>query len=271
MSSPIEDQFTKYSERGAYHWSFTYNERLRRYDPRNHARYDLPLRLIRQFKGFDSEKLGLDIGCGDGVLLYKAMAAGGKVIGLDLSFGGLVQGKTEIEARLDQPPTLVNASCYDLPFPDNSFDYVLSVEVIEHLSEPDIYLQEINRVLRRGGVVALTTPHRTRSGVVQDPFHVREYTGPELTETLASHFSKVFVWGMYPASLDRLYYNATSVGVIDKLVRGAFKFCAKCLFNPYTFFTTDSPDYRWANLVAGTRTYEQTSGHTCCRDGQDHG
>ncbi len=71
----MDKTFTKYETEGTYHWSATYNKRLRRYDPRSHARYDVPLRLLRQYHGFDRRKIGLDVGCGDGVMLYKAMLA----------------------------------------------------------------------------------------------------------------------------------------------------------------------------------------------------
>src|SRR5262245_26550084 len=95
------DEF-KYEEAGAYHWSFTYNRRLIRYDPRNHARYDVPLRLIgRRLRMRGSH--GLEVGCGDGVLLYKAMLAGGSIVGLDASQSGLRLAQDEIQPRLGRP------------------------------------------------------------------------------------------------------------------------------------------------------------------------
>lgn len=48
-----------------------------------------------------------------------------------------------------------------LPFPDASFDAVVSNHVIEHTGDPALHLQEIHRVLRPRGVVYLATPNRT--------------------------------------------------------------------------------------------------------------
>jgi len=215
-----------------------------------HARYDVPLRLVQGYEGSGGKRVGLEIGCGDGVLLYKAMSRGDRIVGIDLAYDSLTHASEQITGRLKRPPQVVNASCYHLPFPHQSFDYVLSIEVIEHLADVDRYLQEIKRVLRPGGMVALTTPHRQESGMLQDPFHVREYTGPELATCLGKHFPKVSVWGMYPAALDRLYFHATGIGPLDKLVCGVFKLLAKWVFNPYIYSIRHAPDHCWAGLVA---------------------
>lgn len=248
--APIDQTFTKYRTQGAYHWSFTYNEQLRRYNPRMHALYDVPLRLLRRHQGINKDKIGLEIGCGDGVLLYKVTQASGRIVGVDVTYDGLLLAQQQIESRTKRSPQLVNASCYHLPFPGQSFDYVVSVEVIEHLTEPDRYLSEIHRVLRLQGVIVLTTPHRTVDGQVQDPFHVHEYTGPELAASLRKHFPQVSVWGMCPAVLDRLYFRATGIAALDKVMRSVFKMVAKWGANPYLHLTTPAPKPGWANLVA---------------------
>jgi ubiquinone/menaquinone biosynthesis C-methylase UbiE len=245
----MEDTFTKYQTRGAYHWSATYDKPWR-YSPRKHARYDVPLKLLRQHHSFGGKNLGLDLGCGDGVMLYKAMLAGMQIVGIDLSYNGLVLAHEQIEARMKYNPHLVNASCYCLPFPDHIFDYVLSIEAIEHLSEPEQYLSEIKRILRPAGMVALTTPHRKESGILRDPSHIREYTGPELVALLKAYFSNVVIWGMYPAVLDRIYFRATRIHLLDKMARGAFNMLGKWFFNPYMYAITPSPQQGWANLVA---------------------
>lgn len=46
-----------------------------------------------------------------------------------------------------------------LPFPDNSFDYVFSVEGIEHFDSPFVFIMELGRVLKPGGKMYITTPN----------------------------------------------------------------------------------------------------------------
>jgi len=54
-------------------------------------------------------------------------------------------------------PTVVG-SAESLPFPDESFDVVLSTQVLEHLPDPELALKEAVRVLRKGGRLILTVP-----------------------------------------------------------------------------------------------------------------
>lgn len=66
-----------------------------------------------------------------------------------------------------------------LPYEDNSFNAVISFQVIEHIEDDAFFLKEIHRVLRPGGVALVTTPNRPMS-LSRNPWHVREYTADEL-------------------------------------------------------------------------------------------
>jgi SAM-dependent methyltransferase len=97
---------------------------------------------------------------------------------------------------------LVNVEQQPFPFEDDEFDVVLFCEVIEHLlTDPLAALREINRVLRTGGLLVVTTPNVNRlenvlnmiSGAnIYDPYsgygpygrHNREYNRHELTRLL---------------------------------------------------------------------------------------
>ena len=92
----------------------------------------------------------LDVGCGQG----RCLSIIKEQLGIKEAFGLDIRKNTlkDIE-RLG-----IKGYCLDLdnekfPFGDKYFDLIISVEVIEHLYNPDLYLSEIFRVLKRGGGV----------------------------------------------------------------------------------------------------------------------
>ena len=66
-----------------------------------------------------------------------------------------------------------------LPFEDHTFYVVCSFETIEHLDHPELFLQEIRRVLKPGGNIILSCPNDPyyyKQGTPGNPFHKRQYT-----------------------------------------------------------------------------------------------
>jgi ubiquinone/menaquinone biosynthesis C-methylase UbiE len=88
-----------------------------------------------------------------------------------------------------------------IPFEENTFDAVVSFQVIEHIRDDKNYISEIYRVLKSDGVFIVTTPNKTlRLKPGQKPwnkFHVREYYPGELETVLKSKFSDVKVSGIF--------------------------------------------------------------------------
>ncbi len=120
----------------------------------------------------DFERLGLqrgerllDVGAGGGRHAFEAMKLGGRVVALDYSAADLkdVQGTVggmlhAGEITWDQYCGVANANALDLPFPDDSFDRVITSEVLEHIWDDERALSEMIRVLRPGGRIAVTVP-----------------------------------------------------------------------------------------------------------------
>ncbi|MEK7567327.1 MAG: class I SAM-dependent methyltransferase [Patescibacteria group bacterium] len=102
-------------------------------------------RIAFSFVEDGNGKAALDIGCRDGYWSEKLKEKGYQVKSLD------------IEPRYDN--AITHNVETGLPFADKSFDLVWCTEVIEHLHKPSFLLEEIERVLRPGGKVILTTPN----------------------------------------------------------------------------------------------------------------
>ena len=106
----------------------------------------------------------LDLGCGEGRHSISAyLLADAEIVGLDL---GLKDLKTAKERLMDfpTPPSkggycaFIQGSGHELPFPDNAFDHVICSEVLEHIPDYPSFLREINRVLKPGGLFAVSVP-----------------------------------------------------------------------------------------------------------------
>lgn len=113
-----------------------------------------------------------------------------------------------------------------MPFPDNTFDTVLMIEVIEHVEGDDQALREIRRVLKPGGVLVMTTPN---GATFPEPaqYHLRHYT-PEALEKLVGRELKVeHLWQLFPNG----FLWAESTRSVQRMVAGGkvFRLLAHCL------------------------------------------
>lgn len=83
------------------------------------------------------------------------------------------------------------ASCASIPLPDASFDVIISFETIEHMTEHDAFMAEVQRLLAPGGLFIISSPNRVeysdRTGY-RNEYHVKELDGPELRTLLDRHF-----------------------------------------------------------------------------------
>jgi ubiquinone/menaquinone biosynthesis C-methylase UbiE len=77
----------------------------------------------------------------------------------------------------------------------DSFNFVVTLQVIEHIEDDHNFLKEIYRVLKKGGKAIISTPNRKMS-LTRNPWHVREYTSVELKTMLEKYFDRVTFGGV---------------------------------------------------------------------------
>jgi SAM-dependent methyltransferase len=128
----------------------------------------------------------LDIGCGYGWFEIYARKQGAKsVTGTELSQADLFTAKKYVK---DAHIRFTVGDATKLPFKDKTFDTVVSWEVIEHIPVGTEYimLSEIARVLKKGGIGYISTPHRSLLGILSDPafwlIAHRHYTTDEIRQ-----------------------------------------------------------------------------------------
>jgi cyclopropane fatty-acyl-phospholipid synthase-like methyltransferase len=95
---------------------------------------------------------------------------------------------------------------------DNAYDSIVSFQVIEHIENDFLYLKEIHRVLKPGGIALLTTPNRKMS-LSRNPWHTREYLADELKTLAQKIFSDVEMKGITGNEKVMAYYEENKKSV----------------------------------------------------------
>ena len=98
----------------------------------------------------------LDIGTGTGWAARLAAQRGAAVTGIDIA-PGMIAAAQALSDGVDPRPDFVQASAEDVPFDDESFDGVISTYGVIFANEPSRAVDEMARVLRPGGRLALAT------------------------------------------------------------------------------------------------------------------
>ncbi len=154
----------------------------------------------------------LEIGTGSGYGIAVIAPQAERFLTIDKSVPApeLLAGRDNVEFRQMNIPPLTG-------IPSESFDYVISFQVIEHIRRDKAAIEELHRVLRPGGKLIISTPNRLMS-LTRNPWHVREYTADEFSRLMGGIFSKVEALGVFGNDKVAEYYrkNRESVHAIMK-------------------------------------------------------
>lgn len=133
-------------------------------------------------------KTVLDVASGEGYGTNLLGTVAASVVGLDLE-AAAVRHATQKYGR--ETVRFVRGSAARLPFPDASFDFVVSFETIEHLLDQEAMLAELQRVLTDDGRLLISSPdkahHGDRQGYVND-YHVQELHARDFLALIDRYF-----------------------------------------------------------------------------------
>lgn len=141
------------------------------------------------------DKVVLDIACGEG---YGSMLLSDKaahVTGVDISeevidFARAKYYKDNIEFK--------TGTCDKIPMEASSVDIVVSFETIEHHDKHDAMMKEIKRVLKKDGVLIISSPDKKEYSDIpaqNNPFHKKELYYEEFKSLLGKYFNNISIFG----------------------------------------------------------------------------
>ncbi len=113
--------------------------------------------------------------------------------------------------------SFIRGDARHLPLQSNVADVVVSFETIEHLYEQQLFLTEIRRILRPGGVLVISSPDSevySYTGSPVNPFHLRELTRDEFKEALSAVFPNTQFYSQRALIGSALTIDGPSNGVI---------------------------------------------------------
>ncbi len=168
--------------------TLTYGEHISRY-----------LSATQMIKG----KAILDVASGSGYGTSVLAQYASHVTGLDYDQGAVDYAKKHYAAK---NISFVCGDAEKMPFPDSSFDAVVSFETLEHLPHQNDFLREVKRVLKPGGLFAVSTPNDDEF-IEGNVFHVHELDRAAFKALLKKYFKNI-----------EYYYQATyyAAALIDE-------------------------------------------------------
>jgi len=157
----------------------------------------------------------LDAACGVGYGTKILSEVGGlEVHGCDFSEDVIAYAKKRYSDKSVQFHVM---DISRLDFPDNTFHSVVSFETIEHVKNYKQVIDEFARVLKKDGVLIISTPNKDADNA-ENPFHYKEFSKDEFVTMLKSHFKRVDLYSQRlvtkPSVLEMFLKNILKIMIL---------------------------------------------------------
>lgn len=185
----------------------------------------------------------LDVGCGDGLEIRTIARKEPKLsyFGIDKDRKAIAKAK-----KLNEKINFQVGNAEKLPYPNSYFSLVYSLEVLEHVNNPDLVFKEVKRVLKPGGKFFFTTPlegdKNNFYGILYQKFnydphrelfgHIQKFSYLWLKKKIEKHGFKVVRVNFAAFYLNQLY------SISLKVLKSLFGQKVGKIFLPLTFFVS---------------------------------
>jgi len=137
--------------------------------------------VLKVFKECGCKRV-LDVGCAYGFSVQQGLAMGLDMYGVDISDYAVKRAE-----KLGLKNRVKRGDVCQLPFESEFFDGVMCIHVLEHIPDFHKALEEINRVLKMGGIFYVALPLVSHKDFYSEPTHVNGYTAPQWRQFFRQH------------------------------------------------------------------------------------
>jgi tocopherol O-methyltransferase len=271
MTSTLQEQIQQFYDASSGLWEQVWGEHMHhgyygasgteRKD-RRQAQIDLIEELLKWANIQHAEQI-LDVGCGiGGSSLYLAEKFNATATGITLSPVQANRAKERSQAAgLAQRSQFVVADALKMPFPDQSFDFVWSLESGEHMPDKRQFLQECYRVLKPGGTFLMATWCHRPTAPAQPP----------LTPDERSHLEKIYRVYCLPYVISLPEYEAIAQEIGFQSIHTDDWSTAVAPFWDVVIGSAFTPNALFGLLLAGRTTIQAALSLGLMREGYQRG
>lgn len=164
-------------------------------------------RIIKIIEKFQADNI-LDVGCGEGIIIYEISQKIPKIRidGLDISSQSIQLAKKLLPDNIFFVGDIIK-----MPFSDNTYDLTIALEVLEHLAEPELALQELKRVTRKYCLISVPREYyfslgnfffgRNIKNMGRDPEHLQFWNKKQIVNLVSQYFKIITVKTSFPWTL----------------------------------------------------------------------
>lgn len=196
---------------------------------------------LKKIKKYTSSGRLLDVGCATGEFMSVAQEDGFDVYGVEISPYGIYKCK-----EMFGEEKVIGGKLKEADFPKNYFDVITLSDVIEHIYEPNLFLDIILNILKPGGILMIVTPDtsswlRKLMGLYWPHYkkeHIFYYNRSNIKQYLSSKLDKVALTAAYKTltlkyclSILKAYSHNKFINKIVKILEYFPEGIKRCRFN----------------------------------------